>query len=259
MFLTYYTAGDTRNRGRHCWRSPRPTARPASSRRPGTARPPAGAARIRRHRRPGGRRRLLAEHRMPIDLLHEALPGVAVRAVPSQRCARRCRRATEADLRGPSGSRMPGPPAESVGLEPFTLTMPPRRAEGGAMNVGRGLLGRRAVRDHRDPGGRHLVALPLRQVRLDHPVVAALRDAAAADRQPAVPFRHPGGDLRARHRPGHPGVLDRRDRAEPARLPRPGGAPRHIAGIATLAGVALLVYRRRTKGPVFMATTGTTS
>ena len=31
-----------------------------------------------------------------------------------------------------------------------------------------------------------------------------------------------------------------------------------IAGITTLAGVALLVYRRRTTGPVFMATTSTT-
>jgi len=28
-----------------------------------------------------------------------------------------------------------------------------------------------------------------------------------------------------------------------------------IAGLATLAGVAILIYRRRTKGPVFMATT----
>ena len=29
-----------------------------------------------------------------------------------------------------------------------------------------------------------------------------------------------------------------------------------IAGISTLIGIALLIYRRRTKGPVFMATTG---
>ena len=28
-----------------------------------------------------------------------------------------------------------------------------------------------------------------------------------------------------------------------------------IAGITTLAGIALLIYRRRTRGPVFMATT----
>ena len=40
--------------------------------------------------------------------------------------------------------------------------------------------------------GRHVVAVPLRQVRLDHPFVAALRVAAAADRQPDVPLRHPG-------------------------------------------------------------------
>src|SRR5690606_2109931 len=28
-----------------------------------------------------------------------------------------------------------------------------------------------------------------------------------------------------------------------------------IAGVATLVGIALLIYRRRTRGPVFMATT----
>jgi respiratory nitrate reductase gamma subunit len=28
-----------------------------------------------------------------------------------------------------------------------------------------------------------------------------------------------------------------------------------IAGVTTLAGIALLIYRRRTRGPVFMATT----
>ncbi len=32
-----------------------------------------------------------------------------------------------------------------------------------------------------------------------------------------------------------------------------------IAGISTLVGIGILVYRRRTTGPVFRATTRTTS
>ncbi len=57
------------------------------------------------------------------------------------------------------------------------------------------------------------VAVPVRQVRLDHALVAALREPAAALGQPAVPLRHPGGVPRARDGPGHPGELDvgRRD------------------------------------------------
>ena len=53
-------------------------------------------------------------------------------------------------------------------------------------------------------GRRHDLALPLRPVRLDHPVVPALRVPAAADRLPAVPLRHPGRARRAHHRSGHP-------------------------------------------------------
>ena len=46
-------------------------------------------------------------------------------------------------------------------------------------------------------GGPRL-ALPLRQVRLDHPLVAALRAPPAALGQPAVPLRHPAGPRRPR-------------------------------------------------------------
>ena len=52
------------------------------------------------------------------------------------------------------------------------------------------------------------LAIPLRPVRLDHPVVAAVRVAVTPDRQPAVPFRHPGRGRRPRHRAGHSGELD---------------------------------------------------
>ena len=76
-----------------------------------------------------------------------------------------------------------------------------------------------------------------------------------ANRQPDVSLRHPCRRRRPRHRPADPGVLDRRDRDERARLPRAGRDARHDRGITTPAGAALLIYRRRTCGPVFMATT----
>ena len=63
------------------------------------------------------------------------------------------------------------------------------------------------------PGRRDGLAVPLRQVRLDHALVAALRVAAAADRVAAVPLRHPAGAGRPHRRPGHPRVLDRGGRA----------------------------------------------
>ena len=70
-------------------------------------------------------------------------------------------------------------------------------------------------------------------------------------RQPDVPFRHPRGDRRARHRPG-----------DPESWTRAVGLSEHgyhlqavilgtIAGLSTLVGIALLIYRRRTRGPVF--------
>ena len=53
------------------------------------------------------------------------------------------------------------------------------------------------------------LALPLRQVRLDHPVAPALRGPAAAHRQPAVPLRDARRRRRARDRSARPGVVDR--------------------------------------------------
>ena len=81
---------------------------------------------------PEAGRRLLVEHRVPIDVLREALTEMgspyanAVAAVcetlpaPTDRDVQRARQLAQA-----------GPPAETVGLQPFTLTVPPRRAEGG--------------------------------------------------------------------------------------------------------------------------------
>ena len=133
MYLTYWTAGETRNRGRdmHAFTAAyldagvQPPAQEAPDHLPvvlefaATVDPVAG-------------RRLLVEHRVPIDVLHEGLLqhgspyahtiAAVCETLPaaSDQDARRAQRLTQA-----------GPPAEAVGLEPFTLTVPPRRAEGG--------------------------------------------------------------------------------------------------------------------------------
>lgn len=132
MYLTYWTDGDTRNRGAHMHEF-------TAVYRGAGAEPPTNespdhlpvvlefAAIV----DPRAGRRLLAEHRMAIEVLLEALTerescyADAVAAVCATLPAvtdqetRRARRLAEA-----------GPPAEAVGLQPFTLTVPPRRAEG---------------------------------------------------------------------------------------------------------------------------------
>ncbi|MGY4868791.1 nitrate reductase molybdenum cofactor assembly chaperone [Mycolicibacterium elephantis] len=130
MYLTYWTAGDTRNRGHHM------LAFNAAYREAGVP-PPRGEApdylpvvlEFAATVDPLAGRRLLVDHRVPIDVLHASLNDAdspyapAVGAVchtlpePSEQEAQRARRLAEA-----------GPPAEAVGLEPFTLTVPPRRA-----------------------------------------------------------------------------------------------------------------------------------
>ncbi len=134
MYLTYWTAGDTRNRGRAMLafasayrdagveppRSEAPDHLPVVLEFAATVDPDVG-------------RRLLTEHRIPIDVLRGALaeanspyePTVAAicETLPTatDQEARRAERLAEA-----------GPPAESVGLQPFTLTVPPRRDKGAA-------------------------------------------------------------------------------------------------------------------------------
>ncbi|MFD1814187.1 nitrate reductase molybdenum cofactor assembly chaperone [Rhodococcus gannanensis] len=131
LLLTYWTDGDTRNRGTAILVF-------ADTYRAAGASPPDGesadhlavvlefAATV----DPDSGGRLLAANRMAIDMLHEQLSAsgspfagvlgaVAATLPPASELERR--RARELALSGP--------PAESVGLQPFTLTVPPRRGQ----------------------------------------------------------------------------------------------------------------------------------
>lgn len=132
MYLTYWTAGDTRNRGSEMLafaaayraagvdppRDEAPDYLPVVLDFAATVDPEAG-------------RRLLTEHRVPIDVLCKALTEMdspyahAVAAVCETLPA-----ATDQDMQRARYLAQAGPPAEAVGLQPFTLTVPPRRAEG---------------------------------------------------------------------------------------------------------------------------------
>ena len=133
MYLTYWTSGDTRNRGREMYAFARayrdagvqppvdeaPDHLPVVLEFAATVDPVAG-------------RRLLVGHRVPIGVLHDSLTE---RGSPyAHTIAAVCRTlpaATDSEaLRAQRLSEV-GPPAEAVGLQPFTLTVPPRRAEGG--------------------------------------------------------------------------------------------------------------------------------
>ncbi|MDP7725000.1 nitrate reductase molybdenum cofactor assembly chaperone [Mycobacterium sp. TY814] len=133
MYLTYWTAGDTRNRGREMLafatayrqagveppRSEAPDFLPVVLEFAATVDAETG-------------RRLLHEHRVPIEVLRGALADAGspyadtVAAVCGTLPA-----GTEAESSRARRLAAAGPPVESVGLQPFTLTVPPRRAEGG--------------------------------------------------------------------------------------------------------------------------------
>jgi nitrate reductase delta subunit len=133
MYLTYWTAGDTRNRGTAMLefaaayraagveppRSEAPDYLPVVLEFAATIDPVAG-------------RRLLIEHRVAIDVLHQGLIDAdspyahAVAAVCQTLPA-----ATDDEAHRAQRLAQTGPPAEAVGLQPFTLTVPPRRTEGG--------------------------------------------------------------------------------------------------------------------------------
>ncbi|OMC53150.1 nitrate reductase molybdenum cofactor assembly chaperone [Mycobacterium sp. IS-836] len=133
MYLTYWTAGDTRNRGREMLvfasayrdagveppRKEAPDHLPVVLEFAATVDPEAG-------------RRLLTEHRVPIDVLHGALAQAespyrhAVAAVCETLPG-----ATDQEARRAERLAKAGPPAEAVGLQPFTLTVPPKRTERG--------------------------------------------------------------------------------------------------------------------------------
>lgn len=132
MYLTYWTAGDTRNRGREMLAF-------ASTYREAGVEPPKSEApdhlpvvlEFAATVDPEAGRRLLIEHRVPIDVLLQALTEAdspyahAIAAVcetlppVTDQDVQRARRLAES-----------GPPAEAVGLQPFTLTVPPKRTGG---------------------------------------------------------------------------------------------------------------------------------
>lgn len=132
MYLTYWTAGDTRNRGNHMLEFARayrkagvdPPQREAPDYLPvvlefaATVDPVLG-------------RRLLIEHRAPIDLLRDALEQSGSRYAPAVAAVCETLPArTDQEIQRAQQLAAAGPPTESVGLQPFTLTVPPRRAQG---------------------------------------------------------------------------------------------------------------------------------
>ena len=133
MYLTYWTAGETRNRGSamlefaRVYRdagveSPKgeaPDFLPVVLEFAATVDPEAG-------------QRLLAEHRVPIAVLHRGLmeaesPYAHIVAAVLQTLPT----PTDRDTQRAHLLAQNGPPTESVGLQPFTLTVPPRHAQGG--------------------------------------------------------------------------------------------------------------------------------
>lgn len=130
LLLTYWTAGDTRNRGVQMLAF-------ADAYRAAGTEPPKGeapdhlpvvlefAATV--DHRVG--RQLLTDHRGPIDVLRQALTdrgSMYANAVDAV-CA------TLPAVPGGQTARLlqAGPPAEAVGLQPFQLTVPPRRGQEG--------------------------------------------------------------------------------------------------------------------------------
>ncbi|GBG39510.1 nitrate reductase molybdenum cofactor assembly chaperone [Mycobacterium montefiorense] len=133
MYLTYWTAGDTRNRGNemlvfaNAYRgagvepphSEAPDHLPVVLEFAATVDPEIG-------------RRLLIEHRVPIDVLSGAL--TATGSPYAHTIAAVCETlpvATNQEARRAERLAKAGPPAESVGLQPFTLTVPPKRTSEG--------------------------------------------------------------------------------------------------------------------------------
>jgi nitrate reductase delta subunit len=130
LLLTYWTAGDTRNRGVQM------LAFADAYRAAGTV-PPKGeapdhlpvvlefAATV--DYRAG--RRLLSDHRGPIDVLRQALTDRGSRYA---RVVDAVSATLPAVVAGQTERLLQaGPPAEAVGLQPFQLTVPPRRVQEG--------------------------------------------------------------------------------------------------------------------------------
>ena len=133
MYLTYWTAGDKRNRGREMLMF-------AAAYRDAGVEPPRKEApdhlavvlEFAATVDPGVGRRLLTEHRVPIDVLRGALADA--KSPYEHTIAAVCETlpaATDQEVRRAERLVLAGPPAEAVGLQPFTLTVPPKRAQGG--------------------------------------------------------------------------------------------------------------------------------
>ena len=134
MYLTYWTSGDTRNRGREMLAFAQ-VYRDAGARPPDDEAPDylpvvlEFAATV----DPVAGRRLLVEYRVPIDVVREAL--TECRSPYTDTMAAVCETlpsATDQEVLRAQRLAQTGPPTEAVGLQPFTLTVPPRRNEGGA-------------------------------------------------------------------------------------------------------------------------------
>ena len=132
LFLTYYTAGDTRNRGMallafsDLYRAAGviPPARELPDHLAvllefaATVDEASGYDQLRRHR-------------TPIDLLHDGLLRASpIYAGVIEAVSATLPPATAADLKEARRLAMQGPPAESVGLEPFALTIGVRKGSG---------------------------------------------------------------------------------------------------------------------------------
>ena len=132
LYLTYWTSGDTRNRGREMLAFAQ-VYRDAGSRPPVDEAPDylpvvlEFAATV----DPVAGRRLLVEYRVSIDVVRAALTDC--RSPYADTVAAVCETlpsATDQEVLRAQRLAQAGPPAEAVGLQPFTLTVPPRRTEG---------------------------------------------------------------------------------------------------------------------------------
>lgn len=135
LYLTYWTAGDTRNRGRAMLvfagayraagveppKSEGPDHLPVVLEFAATVDPDTG-------------RQLLIDNRVPIDVVFRALtdsgsPYADVIAAVAETLPP----VTDQQVRRAQRLAVAGPPAEAVGLEPYTLTVPPRQRDVGGV------------------------------------------------------------------------------------------------------------------------------
>ncbi|MEE2031046.1 nitrate reductase molybdenum cofactor assembly chaperone [Rhodococcus chondri] len=131
MYLTYWTGGDTRNRGTEIHAFVRAYLEAG-------AEPPVGEApdhlpvvlEFAATVAPEVGEQLLAAHRIPLDVLHGAL--VESESVYADTIAAVCATLPSVSDQQQQHARQlaqAGPPAEAIGLQPFTLTVPPRKDE----------------------------------------------------------------------------------------------------------------------------------